>query len=192
MFLSFIILIIFAIGMLTAAIKDALTMTIPNWASVFVLMGFFLVIPFVWQGWSVFGLHMLTGLGMFVFGFVLFAMGWLGGGDAKLMAATSFWWMPQDLFLYVFYTTAAGGSLAILIRQSADNGMDTSFDQGRKTYALWLGVGVWGLSYVATKHYFQSCGHNRLKINTFFAPASYKLTMLYQIMSYFDEETRAV
>jgi len=115
MFLSFIILIIFAIGMLTAAIKDALTMTIPNWASVFVLMGFFLVIPFVWQGWSVFGLHMLTGLGMFVFGFVLFAMGWLGGGDAKLMAATSFWWMPQDLFLYVFYTTAAGGSLAILI-----------------------------------------------------------------------------
>ena len=115
MFLSFIILVIFAVGMLTAAIKDALTMTIPNWASVFVLVGFFLVIPFVWQGWSVFGMHMLVGLGMFVFGFVLFALGWLGGGDAKLMAATSFWWMPQDLLLYVLYTTMAGAALAIFI-----------------------------------------------------------------------------
>jgi len=115
MFLAFIIVMLFAATMLTTAYKDATTMTIPNWVSLVVLGGFFLSIPFVWPGLSEFGIHLLIGFGAFVFGFILFALGWLGGGDAKLLAATSFWWMPADLVLYVFYTSLAGGAMALLI-----------------------------------------------------------------------------
>ena len=115
MFIAFIIVSLFAATMLTTAYKDATTMTIPNWISLVVLGGFFAALPFVWPGWSDFGMHLLIGFGAFTFGFVLFALGWLGGGDAKLMAATSFWWMPMDLMLYVFYTSIAGGVMAILI-----------------------------------------------------------------------------
>jgi len=45
----------------------------------------------------------------------MFAFGWLGGGDAKLMAAISIWWTWPDLFLFVVYTTVAGGILAAFI-----------------------------------------------------------------------------
>lgn len=115
MFLAFAMLMIFAGCMLVAAVKDAMTMTIPNWVSVAVVAAFFVMTPFVWQGWPVFGEHLMIGTGAFVFGFVLFALGWLGGGDAKLLAATSYWWVAPDLALYVFYTTLAGGAMAITI-----------------------------------------------------------------------------
>ncbi len=115
MLTGFIIFAIFIISMLTAAYRDALTMTIPNWVSIMVLLGFFLIVPFVWQGWPVFGEHILVGTSVFLFGFAIFAFGWLGGGDAKLMAATSFWWQWPDLLVYVVYTTLAGGVIAMFI-----------------------------------------------------------------------------
>ncbi len=122
MILAFFIIMVFAAGMLTAAIRDASTMTIPNWASLLILGGFILVIPFMWSSWaaigspwSILGEHAAVGITVFVAGFVIFAFGWLGGGDAKLMAATAFWWQWPDLLLYLVYTTFAGGVLAILI-----------------------------------------------------------------------------
>ncbi len=115
MILSFFILSVFAASMLTTIYKDATTMTIPNWVSLLVLAGFFVVLPFVWQGWANFGEHLGAGGLMFAIGFVMFAFGWLGGGDAKLMAAISIWWTWPDLFLFVVYTTVAGGILAAFI-----------------------------------------------------------------------------
>ncbi len=115
MILPFLIMIIFAAAMLTTVYKDATTMTIPNWTSLLVLGSFFIAIPFVWQGWANFGEHIASGMLMFAIGFAMFAFGWLGGGDAKLMAATSFWWTFPDLLIYTVYTTLAGGSLALFI-----------------------------------------------------------------------------
>lgn len=113
---------VFAIGMFTAAFRDATTMTIPNWVSLFILGGFFLVTPFMWQAWGVtgapwaiFGEHVFVGVSVFLVGFTMFALGWLGGGDAKLMAATAFWWQWPDLLHYLVYTTLAGGVLAIFV-----------------------------------------------------------------------------
>lgn len=113
---------VFTAGMFTAAIRDAVTMTIPNWASLLVFGGFLLVIPFMWSGWSaqgsawaILGEHMAVGSTIFMIGFAMFAFGWLGGGDAKLMGATAFWWQWPDLLLYLTYTTFAGGVLALMI-----------------------------------------------------------------------------
>jgi len=109
MSIAFVMFAVFIFGMLYTAYKDATTMTIPNWVSLMILLAFFAVTPFVWQGWSIFGQHLLVGCTVFLFGFAVFAGGWLGGGDAKLMAATAFWWQWTDLLQYVFLTTIAGG-----------------------------------------------------------------------------------
>jgi len=103
---------IFAATMLMAAFKDATTMTIPNWISLVVIAGFFVVIPFVWPGWNEFGTHLLVGLSFFLAGFAMFAFGWLGGGDAKLMAATALWWQWSDAIMYILYTTIIGAVIA--------------------------------------------------------------------------------
>lgn len=113
MFLAFIIVILFASAMLCAAFKDGTTMTIPNWISLVLIAGFFIIIPFVWPGWSGFGTHILVGAAFFIGGFAMFAFGWLGGGDAKLMAATALWWQWPDATIYILYTTVFGAILAI-------------------------------------------------------------------------------
>ena len=115
MLLAFLIVAIFVSTMLLVAYKDATSMTIPNWISLALLAGFFLITPFVWQGLEVFGTHLLVGFAFFAAGFAMFAFGWLGGGDAKLMAATGIWWLWDDAFLYVSYTTIAGGILALFL-----------------------------------------------------------------------------
>jgi len=106
---------LFFFAMMYAAYKDLTTMTIPNWISVLILFAFFACVPFTWQGLPVLGEHVLVGLSVFLFGFGLFAAGWLGGGDAKMMAATAFWFQWTDLMTYVVYTALAGGVLAALI-----------------------------------------------------------------------------
>ncbi len=115
MFLAFIIVIIFGSTMLMASFKDATTMTIPNWISLTLIAGFCLVIPFVWPGWSELGTHIFVGLTFFLVGFALFAFGWLGGGDAKLMAGTALWWQWPDALIYVLYTTIIGALLALAL-----------------------------------------------------------------------------
>ncbi len=115
MVIGFIIFAIFTFTMLFAARNDALTMIISNKISMLLLVCFFLIAPFVWQGWPIFGEHILVGLTVLVFGFTIFSLGWLGGGDAKLMAATAFWWQWSDLGLYIIYTTLAGGVIAMMI-----------------------------------------------------------------------------
>jgi len=82
----------------------------------------------------------------------MFAFGWLGGGDAKLMAATSFWWTFGDLAMYIGYTTLAGGALALFIlmgrryipvRVMTAPWMHTMFkDQKKMPYGLALAFGA--------------------------------------------------
>ena len=115
MILTFIIVVIFASTMFVAAFKDATTMTIPNWISLALIAGFFVIIPFVWPGWQEFGIHLSVGLTFFLIGFAMFAFGWLGGGDAKLMAATALWWQWPDAIIYILYTTIIGALLALAL-----------------------------------------------------------------------------
>jgi len=113
--LTLFIILIFAGCMLAASWIDMTSMTIPNWISLVLVAGFLILIPFAWQGWAVFGTHILIGLLCFALGVGMFALGWMGGGDAKLFAATSLWWVWSDLWIYLVYTAVAGGVLAIIL-----------------------------------------------------------------------------
>jgi len=106
---------IFVFALIFAAFSDANSMTISNKISLIIMVAFALAMPIAWDGWAMFAQHMAVGLAFFVAGFVMFAVGGLGGGDAKLMAATALWWTWPDALLYIFYTTLFGGLLALFL-----------------------------------------------------------------------------
>lgn len=60
----------------------------------------------VWAG-------VATGLAVFAAGAVVFAAGWLGGGDVKLLSALALWAGPAHLAGFLLITALAGGVLAL-------------------------------------------------------------------------------
>jgi prepilin peptidase CpaA len=50
-----------------------------------------------------------------VLGFALFALGYVGGGDAKLFAVTVLWLGLKDLMPYVLIASIAGGVLTLVV-----------------------------------------------------------------------------
>ena len=54
------------------------------------------------------------GLLALLLGFVLHALGWLGGGDGKLLAALALWLGPADIGLALLGTGLLGGLLVLL------------------------------------------------------------------------------
>lgn len=110
------IFVVFPFCMAFAAISDTLSMTIANRISVVLVATFVVVAPLTGMDWTTFGLHMAAGAIVLVATFVLFAMGGMGGGDAKLLAATAIWMgLGIPLVEYLVYTSIAGGALTVLI-----------------------------------------------------------------------------
>jgi prepilin peptidase CpaA len=54
---------------------------------------------------------------VFAVTFVFFALGWIGGGDAKLAAVTALWFEPQQALLYFIYASLLGGLLTLAVLQ---------------------------------------------------------------------------
>lgn len=108
-------LAVFAFCQIYAAISDAASMRISNKLCLAVMVAFLFALPVSGADLGATAEHFLVGLTIFVVGFILFAVGGMGGGDSKLMAATALWWSWSDLALYIVAVTALGGVLAIVI-----------------------------------------------------------------------------
>ncbi len=110
------ILTIFPMIMLLSASMDLLTMTIPNKITLALVAGFVVLAPFAGLGWSEIGMHVAMGFAVLVIGMGMFAMGWVGGGDVKLVAATALWLgFSGEMLQYAVYASIIGGVLTILI-----------------------------------------------------------------------------
>lgn len=109
------LLLVFPAAMAFAAMMDLFTMTIPNRISLALLGAFLVAAPLTGMPWEQFGLHIATGFGILLLGIVLFALGYVGGGDAKLLAVASLWIGPQFLLSYVAMATILGGLLSLMI-----------------------------------------------------------------------------
>lgn len=101
--------------MAAAAIYDLLTYTIPNFISILLVTIF--AAYAIWDGlsWTLLGMHLATGIAMLVAGWLLFALGLLGGGDAKLFAATSLWMGWNGMINYLIMFSLCGGALALAL-----------------------------------------------------------------------------
>ncbi len=110
-------LLFFPALMAFAASSDLFTMTISNRLSLALTAGFAVLTVIVGMSLPVIGLHVGAGALVLVISFVLFTLGWIGGGDAKLAAATALWFGFDHLFDYVVYASIFGGVLTLLILQ---------------------------------------------------------------------------
>jgi prepilin peptidase CpaA len=115
MALQTVLLLVFPILVVTAALRDLTSYTIPNWISAALILAFFPVALLHGFTGAQLGLNAAVGAGALVAGMVMFALGWIGGGDAKLFAAVSLWlgWPAVTPFLMV--TCIAGGALAVVL-----------------------------------------------------------------------------
>lgn len=114
-FVAAALVLVFPALVLAGALKDALSFTIPNWIplallAVFPLAGLAAGLPL-----ATLGLHLGAGLATLVIGMAMFALRWVGGGDAKLAAAVALWLGWPAALAFGFYAALAGGGLALLL-----------------------------------------------------------------------------
>ncbi len=100
-----------------AAASDLFTMTIPNRVSLALIACFLLLALFTGMGASEILLHVAAGAIVLVVAFGCFAMGWIGGGDAKVAAAAALWFGFVHLMNYLLYASLFGGALTLLLLQ---------------------------------------------------------------------------
>jgi prepilin peptidase CpaA len=117
MVLDAIRLILFPAAMAFAASSDLLTMTISNRLTLALAGGFAVLAFATGMGLHDVGLHLAAGGIVLAIGFGCFAMGWIGGGDAKLAAATALWFGFEHLMNYLLYASLFGGALTVLLIQ---------------------------------------------------------------------------
>jgi prepilin peptidase CpaA len=110
-------LMLFPALMAFAAASDLLTMTISNRVSLILAGGFVLLAVVTGMSFSDIGWHLGAGGIVLVVAFVFFGLGWIGGGDAKLAAATALWLGFDHLLTYLIYASLFGGALTLLLIQ---------------------------------------------------------------------------
>jgi len=137
----------FAITVVAAAITDIKYRLIPN--------SLCLIISALWAPYAIFMTGellypLITALIILALGIGAFSAGWLGGGDAKLLAVCALWMGPAHILLFLFHTALAGGALALLWRFEgpvrfalARGGMDVQVAVTRELpYGLAIAVGA--------------------------------------------------
>lgn len=119
--MSTIALMFFPLAMAFAASSDLLTMRISNKLVLLLAAGFVVVALAVELPLQQFAMHVLCAFVVLVVSFTMFALRWIGGGDAKLAAATALWlgfMAPSGehtLVAYLAYTAIFGGLLTLAI-----------------------------------------------------------------------------
>ena len=109
------LLTVFPAAMAFAAVTDLFTMTVPNRIAIGLFAGFLLLAPMIGMGWTDVGIHVAVAAAALLIGFGLFAFGWIGGGDAKLFAATCLWLGPEMLLTYGVIAALIGGALTLVL-----------------------------------------------------------------------------
>ncbi len=108
-------LVLFPLAMIYAGLMDLVTLKIKNvlvltigaaWLVLAPLAGFSLAE----LGWSI-GIAALV----FVITFALFALGWIGGGDAKLAAVAALWFEPEQVLQFFIFAALLGGVLTLVL-----------------------------------------------------------------------------
>jgi prepilin peptidase CpaA len=110
-------LLLFPALMAFAAASDLFTMTISNRVSLALIAGFF-VLAFG-GGMAPYEMlsHVAAGALLLVVAFGCFAMGWMGGGDAKVAASVALWFGFAQLMDFLLYASLFGGALTLLLLQ---------------------------------------------------------------------------
>ena len=106
-------LMVFPALMAFAASSDLFTMTISNRVTLALVGGFVVMACLSGMSLAAIGMHVGAAAVVLAVTFVFFARGWIGGGDAKLAAATALWLGFDHLMPYLLYASIFGGVLTL-------------------------------------------------------------------------------
>jgi prepilin peptidase CpaA len=110
-------LLLFPALMAFAAASDLFTMTISNRVSLALAAGFLALALLSGMGLYDLLSHLGAGAVVLAVAFACFAMGWVGGGDAKVAAGAALWFGFGHLMNYLLYASLFGGALTLLLLQ---------------------------------------------------------------------------
>ena len=114
--LHLLLLVVFPSLMAVAASSDLFTMTIANRVSILLALGYVgLALLVGVPGRELIVDHVTCGAAVLVLTFALFALGWIGGGDAKLASATALWLGWSHLADYGLVASCLGAILTLAI-----------------------------------------------------------------------------
>ncbi len=108
-------LFIFPVLMAYAASSDLLTMRIANWLVALVALTYLALALMLQLGWSEIGMAAAAAAIVLAVAFAFFAFGWIGGGDAKLVSASTLWVGFSFMLQYLIYAALLGGALTLMI-----------------------------------------------------------------------------
>ena len=97
------------------AAYDLLTMRIPNWISLVLIVAFLGLSLWVGMPLETIGWHFATAILVLIVTFLLFIPGWIGGGDAKVAASISLWMGMSHTVDFLLISAVFGGALTVLI-----------------------------------------------------------------------------
>lgn len=107
----------FAAATLWAALTDLTTMKIRNELVLFLLAVYAALAPLAGFGAIEIGLSAVFAFGILVCMFIFFALGWIGGGDAKFSAVVALWLGADYAPFFVLYTALFGGIVTLILLQ---------------------------------------------------------------------------
>lgn len=112
---TFLLLASLPVLMMVGGLYDVATMRIPNWISLALLAAFFPAAILVGLPLSGVAIHVGVGLAALLVGLALFALNWVGGGDAKLLAAGCLWMGFSASLIFVLYSAVIGGLFCMVL-----------------------------------------------------------------------------
>lgn len=113
---QFVPLLVFSFAMALAALNDVTTLRIPNNIPLAMVVGFLFCVSITTPPLGVIASHVAVGATLFAVCFVMFALGWIGGGDGKLIAAGGLWFSWGGATIsYLYCIALAGGAMCIVI-----------------------------------------------------------------------------
>jgi prepilin peptidase CpaA len=110
---EFLVLILVPAVLIAAAGWDLASFTIPNFLQAVLLAGFAIFAVSTGMPLAALGWHALAAFIGLTIGFALFALGYIGGGDAKLFASVALWFGFPDLVSYALIASVCGGVLTV-------------------------------------------------------------------------------
>ena len=119
--LASILIAVFPLLVIVAALKDVTSFTIPNWISIGLVAVFYPAALAAGVSLGGIGVATAVGAGALLVGIGMFYAGWMGGGDAKLLAACALWMGWPTVLPFLLATALAGGALALILMQMRSN-----------------------------------------------------------------------
>src|SRR5260370_30472457 len=108
-------LVLFPALMAFSASADLFTMTFPNRICVGLVAAYLALAIAIGLPLASVALDFTCGLAVLVIAFIFFSKGWIGGGDAKLAAATALWLGWALVLDYGLLSSILGGILTLIL-----------------------------------------------------------------------------